>query len=101
MKTSPLLIVSEDDHVFLLNDALPMAENRRQVSAVLRYATGLNVDAPKPDGGLLVFAGTPRVDQELGSWMAVESILAAVAAGDFDDESGSAVVMFAARRALS
>lgn len=101
MKTSPMLIVSEDEHVFLLNEALPMAENREQVAAVLRYATGLVVEPPKPDGGLLVFAGSPRVEQELGSWMHVEQILAAVAAGDFDDESGAAVVMFATRRALA
>lgn len=101
MKTSPMLVISADDHVFLLNDALPMAESRQQVAAVLVYATGLEVDAPKPDGGLLVFAGTPKVERELGTWVSVENILAAVSAGQFDEVSGAAIVKFAAERALA
>lgn len=101
MKTSPMLVVSADDHVFLLNDALPMAESRAQVAAVLVYATGLEVDAPKPDGSLLVFAATPRVERELGTWVEVSNVLERVAASSFDEESGSAIVKFVAERTLS
>lgn len=96
-----MLVVSHDDHVFLLNDALPMADTRKQVSAVLVWATGTAVDAPKPDGGLLVFAGTPRTDRELGEWVSVDRIVEMVAASNFDEESGAAVVKFVAERTLA
>lgn len=101
MKTSPMLVVSADDHVFLLNDALPMAESKAQVAAVLVYATGLEVNAPKPDGNLLVFAATPRVERELGTWVEVSNVLERVAGSDFDEESGSAIVKFVAERTLA
>jgi hypothetical protein len=98
-----LLIVSDDEYVFLTANVLPIVDSAAEVSIVFRYATGteLNEDI-EPDGSLIALAPAPRADLDPNldtTWKPLSEILAAFGAGDFDEETGTAVTLYAARTA--
>ena len=100
---SRLLIASEDEHVFLTAGVLPVVDSAAELAIVFRYATGQELqEVVEPDGSLIVLAPSARTEMDEtidASWVPVSDILAAFGRGEFDDETGTAVTLYAARAA--
>lgn len=101
---SRLLIVSDDEHVFLTANVLPVVSSAEELAVVFHYATGtdLRESVVADDDSLIVLAPSARaqLDEDLNAtWVPVSDVLAAFGRGDFDEETGTAVTLYAARAA--
>lgn len=101
---SRLLIVSDDEHVFLTANVLPVVSSAEELAVVFHYATGtdLQESVVADDDSLIVLAPSARaqLDEDLNvAWLPVSDVLAAFGRDDFDEETGTAVTLYAARAA--
>lgn len=100
---SRLLIVSDDEHVFLTAGVLPVVESAEELAIVFNYATGQDLqETVEPDDALIVLAPASKAEMDEAidaGWLPVSDILTAFGQGEFDEETGTAVTLYAARSA--
>lgn len=98
---SRLLIVSEDEFVFLTAGVLPPVATQQELEILFRFATGKDLeDPPQPDDELIILAPSARADipDDIDAqWVPIAEVLSAFGSGgEFDEETGTAVTRYAA-----